>query len=107
MDGSAAPDAGPLVALAKLGLLHLLPDLFTSVLVPWSVCQKTGGWFASGERPDADALRATILTGRRQIVDVSATELPAARLALPIHTGEPHTKYIAQREQTEVVLLMN
>lgn len=53
-------DSGPLIALARLGLLELLPKLFGDVLVPQTVVDEC---LASTKHPDGPPIREAVANG--------------------------------------------
>ena len=65
----AVADAGPLIALGKLGLLHLLPQLYQPVLVPSAVHTEVVTQGLAAGHPDAVAVQMAILRGELLVVE--------------------------------------
>ena len=97
-------NSGPLMALAKLGLLHLLPQLYGKVLLPEAVYSEVVS--TGRERGYSDALfvQAEIKTGRL-VVDRKNVELPPDISTLPLDAGEKEVLFTALREKADMVLL--
>jgi predicted nucleic acid-binding protein len=62
-------DSGPLIALAKLGLLDLPVRLFTRVVLPSTVFAEC---LAQARRPDAQAIKTFVEGGQLDVVDDAA-----------------------------------
>lgn len=85
-------DAGPLIALGRLDLLHLLPQLFSEVQVPRVVLAEC---LARPAQPDAQRIHAAVQSGRLQLCDATpqpidgldAGECAAIARALEIGAG--------------------
>lgn len=97
---SAATNAGPLIALSKLNLLTLLPDLYQPVLVPDVVVQEV----TAGNRPDAQAIRGLVARGGLQIVATTPSHLPIDPMTLPVQLGERHAMHLAGQRATDALL---
>jgi len=69
-------DSSPLIALARLGLLGLLPKLFGNVLVPQTVLDEC---LASARHPDGPPIREAVTNGWLSSVD-DPVSLPAWNL---------------------------
>ncbi len=97
-------NSGPLMALAKLGLLHLLPQLYGKVLLPEAVYSEVVS--TGRERGYSDALfvQAEIKTGRL-VVDRKNVELPPDISILPLDAGEKEVLFTALCEKADMVLL--
>lgn len=101
MTRRAVADATPLIALAKLGLLGRLLDIYDEVLVPRSVHRevvqrgKEGGW------PDALAVeKALAKRALRAVRDVPVPrEVPST-----LDRGERAALALALRERCEVLI---
>lgn len=98
-------NSGPLMALAKLGLLDLLPQLYEEVLVPAAVYAEV---VARGTRlgyPDALPVQVATEKKRLTLVEVSDEELPSDLASLPLDAGEKEAIHVALREPVDLVLL--
>jgi len=99
-------NAGPLIALGKLGRLGLLPQLYGVVLIPPQVYQEV---VVNGLRlgaPDADAVQFLI---QQQQIRVAPITLPAndPLLMRGIDLGEAEAIALARLENADWVLIDN
>ena len=99
-------NAGPLIALAKLGRLALLNQLYSRVLIPEEVYQEV---VVNGMRlsaPDADVVQFFIDQGQ---IQVRPTEVASddPLFAYGIDAGEIEAIALAQREAADWVLIDN
>lgn len=101
----AVVNAGPLIALGKLGLIHLLGGLYDSVLVPTAVHEEvvTHG-MVRGEL-DAYAVQRAILRGEIVVVTVAPEHLAATPGAPRLQVGEQHAIALARQTDADWVLL--
>lgn len=101
MTRRAVADATPLIALAKLGLLERLSDIYDDVLVPRSVHRevvvqgKEGGW------PDALAVERAL--ARRVLHGVRDAPIPKD-VPSTLDQGERAVLAVALRERCEVLM---
>ncbi len=93
---SVAADSSPLIALARLNLLRLLPRLFTSVLVPQTVLAECT---ISEAYPEAVPLRAAIVNGWLALADD-----PVTPHSWNLDPGETSVIGIAIERQTGVIM---
>lgn len=85
---SVVVDAGPLLALSKLGLIWILPRLYDPVLVPSAVHEEVVlQGFARGY-PDAYVIQQAILRGELALTSISDEELLESVQGLPLGRGE-------------------
>ena len=98
-------NAGPLMALGKLGLVHLLYSLYGPVLIPSAVYEEVVVRGLELEQPDAYAVQMAI--ARRELVVVESEDagLSEAVQALPLQWGEKHVIQLGLAEQPDWVLL--
>lgn len=99
----AVSNAGPLIHLARINHLHLLPALFDEVLIPVAVWQEVSP--DDIDVPDLAALRQAVDAGWLRVHAVSATS-GAARLQADLDPGESEAIMLA-REVTADALLMD
>jgi len=101
----AVTNAGPLIALGKLGLIQLLSQLFDPILVPTPVYQEvvTRGL----ELGQADAYTVQMAVARRELVVVSVeiAEASTAGIEPSLHRGERAAIQVAKQEEAVWVLL--
>ncbi len=97
-------NAGPLIALGRLGQLGLLLRLYDHAIIPRQVYDEV---VVAGLRigaPDAADASFLIQQGHIQVVDITLpSSLPA--WAGPIDRGEVATIALAEREQADWVLI--
>jgi predicted nucleic acid-binding protein len=98
-------NSGPLMALGKLGLLGLLPQLYGVVRLPTAV--HTEVVVEGSERGFADALQTQLAIQRGEliVVEVSEADLLPDIAALPLDAGEKQTLHLALVEKADLVLL--
>lgn len=99
---TAVADTSPLLALANLDLLHLLPDLFERTLIPPAVLAE-----ATQRRPDAPgarAIRRAIEAGILQ-VEEAASGLRAGPMPDRLGPGEREAIALALAVGAEWVVL--
>jgi len=96
---SAIADAGPLIALARLGRLSLLTAVFDEVLVPEAVAHEC---WANAALPGAAELLAAAKKNLFRVVPVEARELKVSRSLGP---GELAVLQLAL--QNRAILLMD
>ena len=98
-------NAGPLMALCKLGKLELLYRLFGPVALPTAVYQEVV--IRGSQRGYFDALLIGMALQRKQLVvlDVIHDDLPSEIASLPLDAGEKEAIYLATRVPNSLVLL--
>ena len=103
-------DAGPLIALARIGQLNLLPQLFGKVAVTDLVASEltSGGIF-----PDTAALAHALAQPWLETIAVSASALEACRVLVNLHQidmGEASALVLASQctsEGDEVLVIVD
>ena len=97
-------NAGPLMALGKLGLLELLPQLYGQVQLPTAVYTEVVVWGRERGYPDALLVQMAIQRGQLAVIEVSDVELPPNVAALPLDAGEKQVLCLALRDKADLVL---
>ena len=101
----AVTNAGPLIALAKLGVVSLLARLYDPVLVPTAVFDEvvTRGL----ELGEADAYAVQLAVARRelQVITEDAAEAEPAEENASLHSGELAVIRLARQAQADWLLL--
>ena len=98
-------NSGPVMSLAKLGLLDLLYDLYGQIYIPSAVyCEVVIHGLDSGF-PDACYVRSAILKDHIAVINVSYGELPDNISNLPLDIGEKQSLYLAIRDKFDLILL--
>lgn len=95
-------DASPLISLARLEQLHLLPALFGEVQIAAEVYHEVA--IAGGARPAAEAVRSA--TWLRQHAGPDAAKLAGWRTLHPLGTGELATILLAQALAADLVVIV-
>lgn len=101
----AVTNAGPLIALGKLGLVQLLSQLYDSVLVPTVVYQEVVTRGLELGQPDAYAVQLAVARRKLAVVGVEMAEVPTAGIEPPLHLGERAAIQLAKQEEADWVLL--
>lgn len=99
-------NAGPLIALGKLGQLGLLLKLYDEILIPREVYNEV---VVNGLRlgaSDARAVDFLIRQGHIRVVDVTLPS-PSPAWAQPIDAGELEAIVLAQQQSADWVLIDN
>jgi len=97
-------NAGPLMALGKLGQVELLFRLFGQVRLPAAVHREVVLQGLQQGRPDAYLVQRAIQRGLL-VVEKEIAGLPADIASLPLDAGEKETIYLALSEPGSLVLL--
>ncbi len=101
----AVANAGPLMALGKLGLVHLLHQLYNPVLVPSVVHDEVVARGLELGQPDAHTVQLAIARQELVVIDTGAVSLSEAVQSLPIGQGEKHAIQLGLQESPDWVLL--
>lgn len=81
-------NSGPLMALAKLGMLDLLPRVYTQVSLPTAVFVEVVVRGRERGYPDAFLVQMAIQHGKLKVLEVNAGDLPSDIRDLPLDAGE-------------------
>lgn len=101
----AVTNAGPLIALGKLGLVHLLSQLYDPILVPTPVYQEVVTRGLELGQPDAYAVQMAVARRELIVVSVKIAESSTAGIEPPLHSGERAAIQLARQEAADWVLL--
>jgi predicted nucleic acid-binding protein len=101
----AVTNAGPLIALGKLGLVPLLSQLFDTILVPASVYQEVVTRGLELGQPDAYAVQMAVARHDLVVVDVLIAEASTANMEPALHVGERAAIQLSGHEAADWVLL--
>lgn len=96
-----AADAGPLIGLARAGLLHILPELYRVVEVPPAVLDELR---ISDERPGSSALRQALEAGWLVQIALESPDKVAA-LERMVDLGEAEAIVLAEERGSRFLLL--
>ncbi|EFK11580.1 toxin-antitoxin system, toxin component, PIN family [delta proteobacterium NaphS2] len=96
-------NSGPLIAMAKLGLLNLLPQIYAEIYVPGTVYQEV---VERGEEGGfSDALQIKLAVQREQLIRMKAENTRSEVAELPLHRGEKEAIGLALEMKAGLVLL--
>jgi len=98
-------NAGPLMALGKLALVHLLSQLYGLVMVPSAVYEEVVVCGLELGQPDAYAIELAIARKELKVVDMNDADLWDIVCALPLDRGEKQVIQLGLRESADWVLL--
>ncbi len=102
---TAVADASPLITLARLGVLHILPLLFHPVRAPSPVYDEVVTVGLVAGHTDAHAVQLEVVRGAITIVAMEESDLSPAVRALGLGRGESFAIQMALQESADVVLL--
>jgi uncharacterized protein len=97
-------NSGPLMALAKLGLLDLLPRLYGQVSFPTAVFVEVVVRGRERGYSDAFLVQLAIQQGKLKVLDVNYGDLPSDIQDLFLDAGEKQALYLAQRTKADLAL---
>lgn len=98
-------NSGPLMALGKIGQIHLLYPLYGTILVPSVVYEESVlDGLAIGE-PDAVSIEMEFRRQHLRMIEMSEADLSPAIAALPLDRGEKQAIQLAMNENADWVLL--
>lgn len=101
----AVVNAGPLMALGKLGLLQLLPSLYQTVLIPSDVYEEVVVRGLEQDQPDAYAVQLALARGQVEMRPMGKIPLMESIRVLPLHPGEKSVIQLAITETADWALL--
>lgn len=101
----AVTNAGPLIALGKLGLVQLMSQLYEPVLVPAQVYQEVVTRGLDLGQQDAHTVQLAVARRELVVVDIDLIGASTAGIELSLHLGERAVIQIAKQEQVDWVLL--
>ena len=97
-------NSGPLMALAKLGLLDLLPRLYGQVSLPTAVFVEVVVRGRERGYTDAFLIQMAIQQGKLKVIKANEEDLPSDVQDLSLDAGEQQVLYLAQRDHADLVL---
>ena len=97
-------NSGPLMALAKLGLLDLLSRLYGQVRFPTAVFAEVVERGRERRYSDAFLVQMAIQQGKLRVIEVNDIDLPSDIATLPLDAGEKQVLYLAHRDIANLVL---
>lgn len=97
-------NSGPLMALAKLGLLDFLPRLYGQVSFPTAVFVEVVVRGRERGYSDAFLVQLAIQQGKLKVLDVNDGDLPSDIHDLPLDAGEKQALCLAQRTKAHLAL---
>ena len=97
-------NSGPLMALAKLGLLDLLPRLYGQVSLPTAVYVEVVVRGRERGYTDAFLIQMAIQQGKLKVIKANEEDLPSDVQDLSLDAGEKQVLYLAQRDHADLVL---
>ena len=97
-------NSGPLMALAKLGMLDLLPRLYAQVNLPTAVFVEVVVRGRERGYPDAFLVQMAIQHGKLKVLEVNDGDLPSDIRDLPLDAGEKQVLYLAQGTEADLAL---
>lgn len=100
---NAVTNAGPLIALGKLGLIHLLSQLYDPLLVPDVVYEEVVKRGLELGQPDAYIIQLAIARHELVVIEVETTN--NIDMAAPLHRGERAAILLARQKMADWVLL--
>ncbi len=98
-------NSGPLIALAKLGCLHLLRPLYGQISIPSAVyTEAVSDGLARGA---SDALSLELALRKQDIksINLADASLPPVSASLALHRGEKHAIQLAMNKKADLILL--
>ena len=100
MSSLIVADAGPLIGLGRVGLLPILRDLYTNVLIPSRVLKELR---ISSDMPGARALSAALQEG--WLVHLAVDQTPELKQLLTIlDPGEAEAILLARQQRTTILI---
>ena len=103
MTGIVVADTGPLIGLGRVGLLHLLRDLYDRILIPPTVRDELRP--GSG-RPGAEQCAESLAQGWLQVREPSPTKAPSrSELVLVLDPGEAEAILLAEEVKCRFLLI--
>jgi predicted nucleic acid-binding protein len=101
----AVTNAGPLIALGKLGLAHLFGRLYEPVLVPAPVYQEAVTRGLELGQPHAYAIQMAVARHELTVVGVEMTGTSTAGIEPSLHLGQRAGIQLARQEAADWALL--
>lgn len=98
-------NSGPIMSLAKLGLLDLLYELYGQVYIPSAVYYEVVIYGQGSGYSDAYHVKSAISQNHIIVINIGNNELPNEIFNLPLDIGEKQSLYLAIRDKFDLILL--
>jgi len=99
-------NSGPPMALAKIGMLDILPRLYRQVSFPTAVFVEVVVRGRERGYSDAFLVQLAIQQGKLKVLEVNDGDLPSDIHDLPLDAGEKQALYLAQKTKADLDCLM-
>lgn len=100
---NAVTNSGPLIAISKLGLSHLLGRLYRPLSIPDAVYEEVVTRGIIMQQPDAFSVQLAV--ARRELVVRDVSDEEGVAMASFLHRGERAAIMLAQQTRADWVLL--
>jgi len=97
-------NSGPPMALAKIGMLDILPRLYRQVSFPTAVFVEVVVRGRERGYSDAFLVQLAIQQGKLKVLEVNDGDLPSDIHDLPLDAGEKQALYLAQKTKADLAL---
>jgi len=101
MSSVIVADAGPLIALAKIGHLNLLHQMYGDVLIPSAIFKELA---VDSQKPGTAILKTALSEGKLQIVEVRPSKEKSS-LGLLLDPGEVEAILLAEQINCRFLLM--
>lgn len=98
-------NSGPVMSLAKLGLLNLLYELYGQICIPTAVYYESVVRGLAHDYLDAYHIKSEISKNHIKVINMDNIELPEIVSNLPLDIGEKQSLYLGIRDECDLILL--
>lgn len=98
-------NSGPLIALSKIGQIHVLYQVYGSVLIPSTIYEETVLQGLARGEPDAVSIEMAFRRQHLQVAELLEADLSPTILAMSLDRGEKHAIQLAINEKVDWILL--